>query len=151
VIRNIDETTSGESSKDELLIHWEISEFKDSGASYAIVCFRGEGNGNVFVKIELLLTHHDQEISTFRGWRRLLVNLDLVFCPYAYSTKAHENICVRVPFTPHKLVYTRASVASAIEGLFGQGTHLPITSIPCKSISTMNYDNWDYAICILGN
>jgi hypothetical protein len=149
VIRNIDETASGESSKDELFVYWEISEFKDSGASYAIVCFRGEGDGNVFVvKIGLLLMPHDQEISTFRRWRRLLVNLGLVFCPFAYSTKAHENVCVRFPFTLYKLVYPRASVASAIEGLFG---HLPITSIPCQSISTMNYDSWDYAICILGN
>jgi hypothetical protein len=44
----IDGSISDQLAKDDLLVYWEVSKFEEISAHCAIVCFRGDGNADIF-------------------------------------------------------------------------------------------------------
>jgi len=102
-------------------IHWEVSYFEDTGASCAVVCIRGTGNP-----------------------QRLSVKLKAVPALGLLWTRA---LSIRLFYQLSRSCF----LSPLTQNLFEPNDHPPITPIPCRFISTREEDDWDYALCILGN
>jgi len=102
-------------------VQWEVSFFHETGASCAVIRFRGEVDPHALsMKLKAVA-------ALGRFWTRALY----IRLLYQHS-RTH-------------------SFAQLSYDLFGPNDCPPVTSIPCRSISTREQDDWDYALCILGN
>jgi len=114
-------TDKGDILEAESSVQWEVSYLHETGASCAVICFRGEVDPHALsVKLKALT-------ALSRFWTRALY--------------------IRL-FYQHSRTHSFAPLS---HNLFGPNDRPPVTSIPCRSISTREEDDWDYALCILGN
>jgi hypothetical protein len=71
------------------------------------------------------------------------LSIRLFYIPSRASSCKHSYPTILLDLTPAPF-----SVSSLSQRLFSLGCP-PITSIPCRLISTRETNNWDYVICIL--
>ncbi|KAI0068768.1 hypothetical protein BV25DRAFT_1986338 [Artomyces pyxidatus] len=109
----------GNLSDDDIIVHWELSQFDHTSASAAVICGKGFGDS-------ANISRHLKAIKPLQA-------------PFAnsFSVRLFHKRNTPVP----KLYYQ----------LFSPSEGPALTTIPCRYISTRDYDDWDYAMCIIAS
>ncbi|KAH0587717.1 hypothetical protein H2248_006480 [Termitomyces sp. 'cryptogamus'] len=108
---------------DGSILYWEISHCHGSGEESpgcAIICLKGGDSP--------LLS------DSIRNVRLLPSHL-----------KFARSLSIRLFYRPSRV----ASYAKIAQSIFGDDETPPTTPIPCSFISTNDFDDWDYVLCIL--
>ena len=112
---------------DNFFVSWETSQFPVKALSSTLLCFRGPlDEGNLNAHLPGLL---DDSVVSIR--------LFYVSTESIPRTLPHLNLR---PFVSH--LHFIAILTQIKE-------NLPITTIPCRHISSRSSDEWDYAMCII--
>ncbi|KAH9938240.1 uncharacterized protein B0H18DRAFT_1080984 [Fomitopsis serialis] len=117
--------------------HWEISSFKETDASVAVVCLRR-------ANAEMIAWIHT--VEALRTLRPHALSIRLFYRPSrtSYSTSTLAVI--------HASATDLHPVRECHEQLFAGLDNLPpATLIPCRRISSRDHDDWDYAMFIVGS
>ncbi|EPT03708.1 hypothetical protein FOMPIDRAFT_49117 [Fomitopsis schrenkii] len=123
------------STPDGARCQWEVSSFKETDASVAVVCFR-HANAEVLQKAQ----------DGLRALGPHVLSIRLFYNPLhtAYSTSPR--------YLTGSVVSHTHIVQECHEKLFqGLSEPPPATLIPCRHVASRNYDNWDYAMFIVGS
>lgn len=124
--------TEGTLSSGSADIHWAVSSFANSASPCAVICIRGEVDGEMEAKFDQelpVLLDHTLSVRVFYRPSSALS------CTYLAGTTYTARPDSLDTDDPHILLKKHG---------------MAITSVPCHFVSNAGRDDWDYAICIVG-